>query len=91
MSSTKNSAEAEAIDATANFRRSLQEIGAAENIQTVQAFLITVQLGTMVRKSYSMKKSESEKMFNNFAHAMAQIDPAYGAMVDGFINGWNPD
>lgn len=91
MSSMNNSEEAEALDGTAKIRDGLKEIGAAENIETINAFLIAHQIGQMVRKSYSMRKSESEKMFNNFAHTMAQLDPAHGAMVDGFISGWNPD
>ena len=69
----------------------LKEIGASETVKTIQALLIAHQLGELMRESYSMRKSESVKMVDHFAHLMATRDPALGAIVDGFINGWIGD
>jgi hypothetical protein len=69
----------------------LKEIGASETVKTIQALLIAHQLGELMRESYSMRKSESVKMVDRFAHLMATRDPALGAIVDGFINGWIGD
>lgn len=69
----------------------LKEIGASETVETVVALAIAHQLGVFMRESYSMRKHQSINVVDRFAHVMATKDPALGAIVDGFLNGWLGD
>ena len=84
------STQIDAAEAMSQLRYALDELGAAEAVDTAVAFVLVQKLGEAMRQSYSKRKEDSvrELITTSQKYKSNEKTIALGALIDAFLMGW---
>lgn len=86
----KEVSQIDATEAMTQLRNALDELGAAETINTAVAFILVQTLGDAMRQGYTKRKENTIRELVGLSEKYKSNEKtiALGALVDAFLIGW---